>query len=61
MKVGDLVCHRRKAAREEKGLGIIINAMPEPGLQDVLLVYWFKEAKEQQVWKQVLRYIKEND
>jgi hypothetical protein len=58
MKVGDLVCHRRQATREEKGLGIIINAMPEPGLQDVLLVYWFKEAKEQQVWKQVLRYAK---
>jgi len=58
MKVGDLVCHRRKATLNEKGTGIIINDNPDPELRDVVIVYWFKEGKDQQVWKQVLRYVK---
>jgi hypothetical protein len=58
MKVGDLVCHRRQATLKEKGTGIIINDNPDPELRDVVIVYWFKEGKDQQVWKQVLRYVK---
>ena len=58
MKVGDLVCHRRKATLNEKGPGIIINDNPDPELRDVVIVYWFREGKDQQVWKQVLRYVK---
>jgi len=58
MKVGDLVCHRRQATREHKGIGIVINENPEKGLRDIVSVYWFREGKEQQIWKQVLQFVR---
>jgi hypothetical protein len=58
MKLGDLVCHRKRATRNTKGIGIVINESPEKGYRDIVSVYWFREGREQQVWKQVLRYVK---
>tara|TARA_R110000824_G_scaffold371502_1_gene561249 strand:+ start:340 stop:516 length:177 start_codon:yes stop_codon:yes gene_type:complete len=58
MKLGDLVCHRRYGTRREKGIGIVIDEKPVFGMRDILSVYWFKEGRDQQVWKQVLRYVK---
>ena len=43
---------------DKKKQRIIINDNPDPELKDVVIVYWFKEGKDQQVWKQVLRYVK---
>jgi len=57
MKLGDLVCHRMHKTRDQKGIGIIIIA--EYGHDgDRVGVYWFKEGKEQRVWKQILQYVK---
>jgi len=56
--LGDLVCHRRNGTRAEKGIGIVINTSPQRGNVEIVSVYWFKEGKDQQVWKQVLRYVK---
>jgi len=58
MKLGDLVCHRRYGTRRDKGIGIIIDTSPQKGNGEIVSVYWFKEGKDQQVWKQVLRYAK---
>jgi len=59
MKLGDLVCHRRYGTRRDKGIGIIINTNPQKGMNDLVSVYWFKEGKEQQVWKQILQYARQ--
>ena len=58
MRLGDLVCHRKRTTRSQKGIGIVIDEKPVHGMRDILSVYWFKEGKDQQVWKQVLRYVK---
>ena len=58
MTLGDLVCHRRRKTRDQKGIGIVIDAKPVFGMGDLVSVYWFKEGKDQQVWKQVLKYVK---
>ena len=59
MKLGDLVCHRKKNTRKQKGIGIVIDENPEKGYCDIVSVYWFKEGKEQQIWKQVLQYVRQ--
>jgi len=58
MKIGDLVCHRKRTTRNQKGIGIVINENPEKDLRDIVSVYWFKLGKEQQIWKQVLKYVR---
>ena len=58
MKLGDLVYHRSRNTRDQKGIGIVINENPEKGYRDIVSVYWFREGKEQQVWKQVLQYVR---
>ena len=58
MKLGDLVYHRKRTTRNQKGIGIIINESPEKGYCDIVSVYWFREGKEQQIWKQVLQYVR---
>jgi len=59
MKLGDLVYHRKRNTRNQKGIGIIIHENPEKHLCDIVSVYWFKEGKEQQIWKQVLQYVRQ--
>ena len=58
MKLGDLVYHRKRNTRNQKGIGIIIDEKPEKDYCDIVSVYWFKEGKEQQVWKQILQYVR---
>jgi len=58
MRLGDLVCHRKRTTRNAKGIGIVINENPEKGYCDIVSVYWFREGKEQQIWKQVLKYVR---
>jgi hypothetical protein len=57
--LGDLVCHRRYGTRRDKGIGIIIDTKPKKGYGDIVSVYWFKEGKEQQIWKQILQYVRQ--
>ena len=56
--LGDLVCHRRYGTRRDKGIGIIVDIRPQKGNDEIVSVYWFKEGKEQQVWKQILQYVR---
>jgi hypothetical protein len=58
MRLGDLVCHRKRTTRNANGIGIVINENPEKDLHDIVSVYWFKLGKEQQIWKQVLKYVR---
>jgi len=59
MKLGDLVYHRKRTTRNQKGIGIIIDTNLKKGYGDIVSVYWFKEGKEQQVWKQILQYARQ--
>jgi hypothetical protein len=58
MKLGDLVCHRKRTTRDAKGIGIVIDENPERDYKHIVSVYWFKEGREQQIWKQVLKYVR---
>ena len=59
MRLGDLVYHRKKTTRNAKGIGIVIDENPErDGYRNIVSVYWFKEGREQQVWRQVLKYVR---